>query len=78
MTEQGMDTIRYNRMDRRCSNVSSTSSMQGLMDTGNNKTKFNRKDILIGIGIIVILITIVATSAIKFSKGNEGVSGLNV
>ena len=79
MTEQGIDAIRYSRMDRRCSDMlSSNSSMQGLMDTENKKRKFNTNQILIGTGIIVILITVVATSAILLSKGNISVSGLNV
>ena len=88
MAEQGIDTNRYNRIDRRCSNVSSSdSTMQFLMDTENNKTTFNRKQILIGIGIIVIIITAVATIAallptedrdLPNTKGNLSLSGLNV
>ena len=85
MTEQ---EIRYNRIDRRGSNLSSSnSSVQFLMDTENYKTRFNRKQVLIGIGIIVITITVVATIAalllkedrdVSHSKGNFSLSGLNV
>ena len=88
MAEQRMDTIRYNRIDRRFSNLSSSDPyLQFLIDTENNKTTFNRKKLLIGIGMIVIIITAVATIAallpredtdLPNSKGNFSLSGLNV
>ena len=85
MTEQ---ETRYYRNNRRNSNFSSSNyPKQFLMGTENNKTTFNLKQRLIGIGIIVIIVTVVATIAallpkedrdLSHTKGNFSLSGLNV
>ena len=70
MTEQEMTTFRYNRSESLYSNLSfSNTSMQFLMGTEKKiKTAFKRKPILIGIGMIVITITVVATIAALVPK----------
>ena len=89
MTEQEMNTFRFNRSESQYSNLSfSNNSMQFLIGTENKiKTAFKRKPILIGIGIIVITIAVVATTAAllpnedrdpSHSKGNLSLSGLNI
>ena len=89
MTEQEMTTFRYNRSESLYSNLSfSDNSMQFLMGTEKKmKTAFKRKPILIGMGMIVITITVVATTAALLPKengdpfhikGNFNLSGMNV
>ena len=84
-----MKTFPYNRSESVFSNLSfSDTSMQFLMGSKKRiKRAFKRKPILIGIGMIVITITVVATAVVLLPKesgdpfhikGNFSLSGLNV
>ena len=78
MTEHEMTIFRYNRAESLYSRLTfSDASVWILMGTENKiKTAFKRKSVLIGIGMIVITITVVATTVALIPKEDRDPSHL--